>query len=68
MLDPSSESSPKLTINIADLLTEYLKQLDIDFVYGIPGGAIEPLYDALARSERTQGPRAITARHESGAV
>ena len=35
---------------------------------GVPGGSIEPLYNALARSERQGGIRAIVARHEAGAA
>lgn len=55
-------------LDYADLLLAYLEQLGVEYVFGIPGGAIEPFYNALARSERTGGPRAIVARHESGAA
>ncbi|MEZ0121539.1 MAG: thiamine pyrophosphate-binding protein [Candidatus Reddybacter sp.] len=51
-----------------DLLLSYLEQLGVEYVFGIPGGAIEPLYNALARSERRGGPRVINARHEAGAA
>lgn len=52
----------------ADLLLSYLKQVGVAYLFGIPGGAIEPLYNALGRSAREEGGvRAITARHESGA-
>ena len=44
----------------------YLEQIGVEFVFGIPGGAIEPLYNALARSERRGGIRAIISRHETG--
>lgn len=53
---------------LGDLLVSYLEQLGVEYVFGIPGGAIEPLYNALARSERRGGPRAIVARHETGAA
>jgi len=52
----------------ADLIVEYLNQLGIEYVFGVPGGAIEPLYNALARSERNGGVKAIIARHEAGAA
>ncbi|TQV84561.1 thiamine pyrophosphate-binding protein [Aliikangiella coralliicola] len=52
----------------ADLIIEYLKTLEVDYVFGVPGGAIEPLYNALARSQAAGGPRAIIARHEAGAA
>ncbi|HEX5125436.1 MAG TPA: thiamine pyrophosphate-binding protein [Rhodocyclaceae bacterium] len=54
--------------DVADLIVAYLDQLAVDFVFGVPGGAIEPLYNALARSERRGGVRVITARHEAGAA
>lgn len=55
-------------MGIADLLLAYLQQMEIGYVFGIPGGAIEPLFNALARSGRAGGVRHILARHESGAA
>ncbi len=52
----------------ADLLVAYLEQIGVEFVFGVPGGAIEPLYNALARSARRGGPRPVVARHETGAA
>lgn len=52
----------------ADLIVAYLEQIGVDYVFGVPGGAIEPLYNALARSSRRGGLRPIVARHESGAA
>ena len=51
-----------------DLILRYLEHLGVEYVFGVPGGSIEPFYDALARSERRGGIRAITARHETGAA
>ena len=59
---------PRPSYELGDLLVSYLEQLGVDYVFGIPGGAIEPLYNALARSERRGGPRAVVARHETGAA
>ena len=53
---------------MGDLLVAYLNQLGVEYVFGVPGGAIEPLYNALARSERRGGARAVVARHETGAA
>ena len=58
----------KKRLNWGDLLVSYLEQLGVEYVFGIPGGAIEPLYNALARSERRGGPRAVIARHETGSA
>lgn len=52
----------------ADLIVDYLAQMGIEVVFGVPGGAIEPLLNSLARSERKGGPRLIVARHECGAA
>ena len=53
---------------VADLIIAHLEAIGVEFVFGVPGGAIEPLYNALARSARRGGPRIITARHEAGAA
>jgi len=53
---------------LGDLLVSYLERIGVEYVFGIPGGAIEPLYNALARSARRGGPRPVVARHESGAA
>ncbi|MGH1485144.1 MAG: thiamine pyrophosphate-binding protein [Cellvibrionaceae bacterium] len=54
--------------DLAELIVRYLEHLDIQHVFGVPGGAIEPIYNALARSERRGGPRAVNACHESAAA
>lgn len=54
-------------LQAADLIVHYLEQLGIEYVFGVPGGAIEPLFDALARAERRGTVRPIVARHETGA-
>jgi acetolactate synthase-1/2/3 large subunit len=56
------------TPQVADLIVAYLEQMGIEYVFGVPGGAIEPLYNALARSARRGGPRPMLARHEAGAA
>lgn len=55
-------------IDAADLIVAYLEHVGVEYVFGVPGGAVEPLYDALARSQRRGGPRPVLARHESGAA
>lgn len=62
------ECTPGQPIEIADLLLAYLEQMEIEYVFGIPGGAIEPLFNAIARSSRRGGVRHILARHEAGAA
>jgi acetolactate synthase-1/2/3 large subunit len=59
---------PQPTPEAADLLVAYLEQIGVEYVFGVPGGAIEPLYNAMARSQRRGGLRPIVARHEAGAA
>ena len=40
----------------ADLIVDYLSQIDVEYVFGIPGGAIEGLFDALARRNKGEIP------------
>ena len=65
ILDPVSFINPA---TCSDLIVNYIQQLGIDTVFGIPGGAIEPLFNALARSSRDGGPKLVVARHECGAA
>jgi len=53
---------------VADLLVTYLEQIGVEYVFGVPGGAIEPLFNAMARSQRRGVLRPIVARHEAGAA
>lgn len=59
---------PSPTIGAAALIVSYLEAIGVDFVFGVPGGAIEPLYNAMAVSMRRGGLRPVVARHEAGAA
>lgn len=48
----------------AEIFLQCLRAEDVDLVFGYPGGAIMPLYDALEGS----GIRHVLTRHEQGAV
>ena len=58
------------TVEAAERIVQYIQQIGSEFVFGVPGGAIEPIYNALARSERSNigQPRAMNACHETGAA
>ncbi len=47
----------------ADAIIEALRRENVEFVFGIPGGAIMPVYDSLLESKIRQ----ILTRHEQGA-
>jgi len=51
--------------NGSELLLETLASLGIDTIFGYPGGAVLPLYDAIYNFE---GIRHILSRHEQGAL
>jgi acetolactate synthase-1/2/3 large subunit len=59
---------PVAAVEVAELIVRFLETAGVEYVFGIPGGAVEPIYNALARSERRGGPRAVVARHEAGAA
>jgi len=53
-----------MEIKGADIVLQCLRAEGVDLVFGYPGGAIMPLYDALEGS----GVRHILTRHEQGAI
>jgi len=63
-----SLATPSSSIGAATLIVSYLEAIGVDYVFGVPGGAIEPLYNAMAVSMRRGGLRPIVARHEAGAA
>ncbi|RYM06308.1 biosynthetic-type acetolactate synthase large subunit [Sporolactobacillus sp. THM7-7] len=52
------------TITGADILVRSILQEGVDVVFGYPGGAVLPVYDALYRKH----VRHVLARHEQGAI
>lgn len=56
------------TLEGGELIVHYLRQIGVDYVFGVLGGAIEPLVNAIARDMRSGGPELIVARHEAGAA
>jgi acetolactate synthase-1/2/3 large subunit len=61
----SAEShTPGAMLRGADLLVAMLAEAGVEAVFGLPGGAISPVHDALLDSS----VRVVTTRHESGAM
>jgi acetolactate synthase-1/2/3 large subunit len=58
------EPAPAATIRGADSLLRALEAEGVDLIFGYPGGAIMPVYDALVDSKI----RHILVRHEQGAA
>jgi len=61
---PELREPPATTVRGSDLLVSMLADAGVEVVFGIPGGAISPVHDALIDSRI----RVITTRHESGAM
>lgn len=58
-------SGPGATGTVAELLLAYLKNEGVRAVFGLPGGPLSPLFDALYHEPSI---RTISARHEGGAA
>lgn len=63
-----SPLAPSDPVDAATMFVAYLEAIGVEYVFGVPGGAVEPIYNALAVSMRRGGPRPVVARHESGAA
>lgn len=66
----SSSSSSHLRVapvarRVANIIVDTLRDLGVTDYFGIPGGAITPIYDALLDA---QGVRLLHNRHETGAL
>ena len=49
----------------ADLILDTLLELGISTIFGYPGGAVLPLYDAINKNEEINH---ILSRHEQGSL
>ena len=63
--DPKPDThAERKTLTGADIIWKSLEALDVSCVFGYPGGAILPTYDALTRSKVHH----VLVRHEQGAT
>ncbi|GMA65332.1 hypothetical protein GCM10025859_57720 [Alicyclobacillus fastidiosus] len=60
----STQTTQPRMLSGADMLVEVLRKEQVEVVFGYPGGAVLPLYDALYEC----GIRHVLARHEQGAI
>ncbi|MGE0182572.1 MAG: acetolactate synthase 3 large subunit [Parvularculaceae bacterium] len=61
---PKAQARPVLKTG-ADLLLDALEEQGVEVIFGYPGGAVLPIYDALFRRDTI---RHVLVRHEQGAV
>jgi acetolactate synthase I/II/III large subunit len=53
-----------MNVKVSDLIVAYLERLGTEYVFGIPGAHILPVYDALYNSQI----KSVLAKHEQGAA
>lgn len=64
MREDSNESTVHHDLNVADVIVRYLEDHGVEYVFGVPGGALEPLNTALYKSRI----KVILTKHEQGAA
>ena len=52
-------------LNAANVLVRCLENAGVELIFGIPGGPLTPLYEALSESTKI---RTILVKHEEGAA
>lgn len=62
---PRGRRAVERTARSADLVVDQLAQAGADVVFGLPGGAISPVFDALLDRPDL---KLVTTKHEAGAV
>ena len=66
-MSEKSENS-KIPKTGGDLLIECLLQENVKYLFGIPGGQLLPMYDAVFRWGKEKGIQTILVRHEQAAA
>ncbi|WAS96739.1 thiamine pyrophosphate-binding protein [Nannocystis punicea] len=56
---------PETPVGAIELVLDYLVGEGVEYVFGVPGGALVPLYEALAGREAI---RPVLTKHEAGAA
>ena len=62
----NSEKKYPLWISGADALMDSLKTHGVEVIFGYPGGAILPIYDAVHKAEKDGWLKHFMVRHEQG--
>ncbi len=53
-----------MKIQVSELIVKYLERLGIEYIFGMPGAHILPVYDSLYHSR----VKTVLAKHEQGAA
>ena len=63
--DPNSQERATITLSGAEMVVRALVDQGVDVLFGYPGGAVLPIYDALFAEPRLKH---VLVRHEQGAT
>ena len=64
-LKQAASDNEMLAMSGAEILLKTLEDEDVEVIFGYPGGAVLPIYDALFKNNKI---RHILVRHEQAAV
>jgi acetolactate synthase-1/2/3 large subunit len=60
----SQKFDDTMKIPVSELIVRYMERLGIEFIFGMPGAHIQPVYDSLYHSRI----KTVLAKHEQGAA
>jgi acetolactate synthase-1/2/3 large subunit len=63
--DPDARATPARQMSGAEIVVQALADQGVEVIFGYPGGAVLPIYDALFQQKKV---RHVLVRHEQGAV
>lgn len=67
--DSECEQNLAEHLTYGDLLVNYLTEVGVSHIFGVPGGSIEPFFDAVSRAGKKGKPiQMVVSRHETGAA
>lgn len=66
-LHPAPHTQPFFG-DVSDAILQVLRSVGARHVFGVPGGAVEPLSNAIARASRRGELSLVVSRHEAGAA
>ena len=63
-ISPNQKRCEHMKIPVSELIVKYMEMLGIEYIFGMPGAHILPVYDSLHQSS----VKSVLAKHEQGAA
>ncbi|MEM6411613.1 MAG: thiamine pyrophosphate-binding protein, partial [Pseudomonadota bacterium] len=67
MMAKDAKPAESRTLSGAEIVIEALREQGVEVMFGYPGGAVLPIYDALHEDTGPGAIRHVLVRHEQGA-